>query len=582
MSDYDLAKLDQAARTDIGLKRERNEDAFNSVMPESAQDGALFVIADGMGGLGGGDVASQAAVEELVRRYYTPAPEPVDPTPRLQAALESASAFVRDQAARMGVNYIGATIAGVLLLPSYEAVAFNVGDVRVYRIRESYIEPLTRDQSVMADQIARGQISTEEAKSSRNSNVTAFIGQPMPLKPNFYRERFRLGDIFVVCSDGIWSLIEPHEILKITQRYSASRATHKLIQLALDRGAPDNATVEIVRIVSGRRSRKLYAAVVALLLGLLVVLALGAYALFYGSCCQPPKDEQVRSSETSGPAESSPTVTEPGFTPTQTIPAVVLIQPSDTPITPSATPTTVPPSATPTPSPTPTATLEPSATITPVPPSETPSPTETSTPEPPTPTVETPAAAATELTPPPPGAGTPAQAQMGGPGTAVSATPTVLPTDTPEPTLIPTLTLPPLPTDTPSPTWTIDPALAAYLTPATLTPTPATVTVTPTPTPPPTFTPPPTVSGSPSPTPSGRIGQQVRVMQDTTFSTRPGVADASRPVSANTAVWVLGPAQDFPTDEGTLRWQFVLLIASGEGGFLVQTGWIPEDALAGE
>src|SRR5438552_237077 len=131
----DLFKsLDAAELTDVGLVREKNEDTSKMLipppgMPQEAM-GALFMVIDGMGGLGGGDVASRYAVAEIARYYYTDEDEQADPAVRLHAALQSASEVVRAQAPRLGLPRIGATGAGIILTLTGDVIIFNVGDAR--------------------------------------------------------------------------------------------------------------------------------------------------------------------------------------------------------------------------------------------------------------------------------------------------------------------------------------------------------------------------------------------------------------------------------------------------------------------
>src|SRR5438105_321289 len=141
----DLFKsLDAAELTDVGLVREKNEDTSKMLIPPPGMPqealGALFMVVDGMGGLGGGDVASRYAVAEIARHYYTDEATVSEPILRLEAALQSASNVVMEQAPRIGLPRIGATAAGLLLSASGDALIFNVGDCRVYRIREGQIE----------------------------------------------------------------------------------------------------------------------------------------------------------------------------------------------------------------------------------------------------------------------------------------------------------------------------------------------------------------------------------------------------------------------------------------------------------
>lgn len=247
-----LPRFDAAELTDVGLRRQRNEDVARMVIPSAdspqVKHGALFLVADGMGGLGGGETASRSAIDEIVRRYYADSSEPGETRERLHAALEAANRFVRDQASRIGFRRIGSTAAGLVLTPSGIALSFSIGDSRVYRMRKGAIEQLTRDQSVMARQMENGSITAAQAKKIRNSNVTAFLGQPSPIQPNFHQEQSQSGDVFIICSDGLWNVVEPQEIQELVVNTAAPEATYKLVQLALERGAPDNVTVIVTRI----------------------------------------------------------------------------------------------------------------------------------------------------------------------------------------------------------------------------------------------------------------------------------------------------------------------------------------------
>src|SRR5258708_30454183 len=144
-----LSTLDPAALSDIGLKRQRNEDASGTFIPPPGVDqeplGALFMVAEGMGGWGGGDVASHYALDETVRAYYHSSIGESDLARRLERALQSASNVVSAQAPKIGLPRIGATTAGIILTPPGDVLIFNVGDCRVYRVRDSHIERMSHD-----------------------------------------------------------------------------------------------------------------------------------------------------------------------------------------------------------------------------------------------------------------------------------------------------------------------------------------------------------------------------------------------------------------------------------------------------
>jgi len=462
--------LDVAGQTDVGLKRSRNEDYFKVLVPPAgtpqAQQGAFFIVADGMGGMGGGDVASQGAVETILRQFYASERVDYDPLPHLRIALESANVFVRDQAQTVGLARIGATAAGMVLTPTGDALIFNVGDARIYRARGSYIELLTRDQSVLANQLELGLISQEEAKLARNVNVTSYIGQPNPLTPVYNRMQTQAGDIFVICSDGLWDLVEPSEMLNVVQKHSAQKASHKLIAMARQRGAPDNVTVIVVRIGAPPRQNPI--ALIAAAVALLLVLA-GTVFLLTGTdlgrnLLSPPTQAvaiatltathntavTVQTTGEVGSTEERPSGIQTNVPQTETHGAVIELQtteptdqaqvaialiasptelpPTATPIPPS--PTAVP-TQTPTPPPSPTSTETPTSTATATVtrrPTETntPEPTETSTPRPsetPLPSPTTVVAPTVTLNP-----------------TLVTFTPAALPTNTSMPGATPAMT----------------------------------------------------------------------------------------------------------------------------------------------
>lgn len=448
--------LDIAAQTDIGLKRKRNEDflAFRAPEPDTPayRLGALFVVADGMGGMGGGDVASRTAVAEIMTRYYAdPAQEPLV---ALRGAIEAANAAVRSQAERVHLPRIGSTAAGLALLPDGDAVLFNVGDSRVYRIRQNTIELLSRDQSVLQHQLDAGLITPEEARHARNVNVTAFIGQPAPIQPFFNRVQTRAGDVFLLCTDGLWDLVEPQEILHLVRTLPADAAARKLIELARKRGGPDNITVIIVRLgAAPRRKRRAWLGGAALV----VVTAVVAGALFVmrgsgaggGDITNTPTRHAVAVRPTRPVTVSVTPV--PSATPgqtltTPTVAGALIVLPSDTPtITPTPTDTHTPlPTDTATPTRTPSATPTPTATFT-----DTPTLTATVTATP----TKTPSSTATPTVTP----------------TPITLTPTPSRTPTPTPTPpTPTATLDlrkisPTPTASPSPTATPSPGDAILL-----------------------------------------------------------------------------------------------------------------------
>jgi serine/threonine protein phosphatase PrpC len=359
-----LQTLDVAERTDVGLVRKRNEDASKMLIPPPGSPeeawGALFMVIDGMGGLGGGDVASRYAVQEIARHYYTDGgvdeTQTFEPKTRLYKALQAASDTVREQAPLLGLPRIGATAAGVVVSTSGKVLVFSVGDCRVYRLRNGQIEQISRDQSVMQRQIEAGIVPEFSAQSARSSMVTAFLGQPIPLEPNFEEDQAQQNDIYIVCCDGLWSLVDADEIARIVKGAPAEAAAGKLIKLALKRGGHDNVTVIIVRLGKapsqlGGFLRRLVAALV-----FAVLLTIGGIALnvFTGGALMGGRGVV--------PATATPT---PSASPSPSPSSSTSPSPSPMP-SPTLSPTTLP-TATMSPSPSPSQTEAPTSTDTPVP-----------------------------------------------------------------------------------------------------------------------------------------------------------------------------------------------------------------------
>lgn len=264
-----MIQLDYAFLTDRGLKRQRNEDHCLVRIPDpdtpESQFGSLFLVADGIGSLGMGEVASQLATQTIEDWYYDGSNREQDETKRIVSALKTANQAVFDRSRDYELSHMGTTVAGIILTPTQEAVIFNVGDSRVYRIRGGSIELLSRDHATMSQDAGK-------------TKLTAFIGQSAPFPPFNRRVKTKKGDVFVICSDGLWGLIEEKKILKVVQRHPAETAAEMLLQMVHERGARDNVTMVIVRLGTDIGGRSLLPRLL-LALVLIAALALGAFLL---------------------------------------------------------------------------------------------------------------------------------------------------------------------------------------------------------------------------------------------------------------------------------------------------------------
>jgi len=255
------AGIEVSSQSDIGCQRKNNEDSFGYWEPEDDQQflrkGRLAIVADGMGGYEGGQEASRLAVETMVAIYRDFGGN--DPQAALVEALQVAHEQIRQYSyAHPELRGMGTTCTAAAIVrvadgaAGYDALYYvHVGDTRLYLIRDGQITRVTRDHSYVGRLVESGMISPEQAENHPQRNIlTAALGtnlelvmdspgQPEPLRPE---------DVLVICSDGLWGLVRDAEILDAVENKSAEQAGRELIELARERGGPDNITVEILRL----------------------------------------------------------------------------------------------------------------------------------------------------------------------------------------------------------------------------------------------------------------------------------------------------------------------------------------------
>ena len=251
--DMDL-KLDVGRRTDVGRRRPHNEDCLG-IYPPEADDavpgrGKMFVVADGMGGYAAGEVASHIAVEEALNSYFNEADRAVEES--LIRALEQANRAVIEAATRDTDHAgMGATIAVAVLHDSELSVA-NVGDSRVYLLRDGGLTQISHDHSYVADLLASGKITPAEAQRHPMRNVvTRSVGGRPEVEVEVYpRIRLLVGDVVLLCSDGLWGMVPAERISTIIDSRSAQAAADALIAAANEAGGHDNVTAVVCRVLS--------------------------------------------------------------------------------------------------------------------------------------------------------------------------------------------------------------------------------------------------------------------------------------------------------------------------------------------
>jgi len=249
--DVELANL-----TDLGVRRQQNEDYFLYIEPESDEEfaakGRLLLVADGMGGHGGGEVASGIAAAALREAFLSANGE--DPrTVLLRGFSQAQQEIIARGSEAVNLNGMGTTCTAVILRNG-ELSYGHIGDSRLYLLRDGILTQLTEDHTLVHQLVKGGALSKDEAAAYPQKNVlTAALGMRSDAVPaDFSEEPFPLepGDTLIVSSDGLHGLIDDGEIAQIADSKSPNDACHALLNLAIERGAPDNITVQILRVVT--------------------------------------------------------------------------------------------------------------------------------------------------------------------------------------------------------------------------------------------------------------------------------------------------------------------------------------------
>jgi serine/threonine protein phosphatase PrpC len=238
--------------TDIGRKRTHNEDAFSFRAPRDTaivrNKGMLFCVADGMGGVKGGSLASHLALETLVDAYFGQDRGSIPV--RLENALMTANERVFQEAKdRPDFHGMGTTVTAVLISGQC-AYIVHVGDSRLYLSRNgSGAYQVTQDHSIVAEQVRSGIISEEEARTHALKNlITRAVGTKERIQVDLYALRLRQGDTLLLCSDGLSNVVEDRAIAQTLRMPSVKGIGRLLVGRALQNGGPDNITTAVLRV----------------------------------------------------------------------------------------------------------------------------------------------------------------------------------------------------------------------------------------------------------------------------------------------------------------------------------------------
>jgi len=246
--------LHVACLTDSGKVRPHNEDSVS----QRAESGVL-VLADGMGGYNAGEVASALATEmvaEGLHRRRASLPEGALPSPSMASAwiteqVRSANSAILQRAEQdASCAGMGATLVLAMFHGSTVSIG-HVGDSRVYRYRRGQLAPLTRDHSLLEEQIRNGLLTREQARDSHNRNV---VTRALGVEPDVATEigvfDVRPGDLYLLCSDGLTDMLDDETVARTLSevQHDLPLAVSNLVQLANDCGGRDNISVILARV----------------------------------------------------------------------------------------------------------------------------------------------------------------------------------------------------------------------------------------------------------------------------------------------------------------------------------------------
>lgn len=243
-----------AGLTDMGLKRELNEDSLlmmEAAMADTTPYG-LYVVADGLGGHQGGEVASQLTVG-AIKTHFTSQPPPPAAFPfddwLIAAAMSANEAVLDHHADQNQAKKMGSTVVMALILNQTVHIA-NVGDSRAYHLNQVEIRQVSVDHSLVERLVQIGQLSREEARTHKNRNVLYnSIGDKPEMEVNTYHIELKSGDRLLLCSDGLSGMITDEEIFNLSRSQpDPARACQSMIEAAKSAGGTDNITAIIVQM----------------------------------------------------------------------------------------------------------------------------------------------------------------------------------------------------------------------------------------------------------------------------------------------------------------------------------------------
>jgi serine/threonine protein phosphatase PrpC len=238
-----MMKFEAWFLTDKGLRRDSNQDSclIN-------KDLGLFIVADGMGGHSGGEVASSLAVKTVLDIVADPKSLQMAPREVLTKAYENASLKIYDKAANESPELAGMGTTMVVAYVREKSIYIgNVGDSRCYLFRKPYFWQVTEDHSLVNEQLRAGLLSEDQSRNFIGRNViTRSVGYEREVHPDIIERDIEPGEIYLICSDGLSGLVTDEKIGQILSSHQPEKMARACVEQALANGGDDNVSVLII------------------------------------------------------------------------------------------------------------------------------------------------------------------------------------------------------------------------------------------------------------------------------------------------------------------------------------------------
>ena len=243
-------QLAVGARSDVGMIRSGNEDNF---FAEANEQRGVFIVADGMGGHAAGEVASEMAVQIISRHLLLiSSVRDAGAADKVATALKDANRAIYDRMlAEVDKQGMGTT-ASVLMLSDNEFLIGQIGDSRIYLLRDGALSQVTKDHSYVQEQVDAGLLTPEQARYHPYSNViTRCVGASETVEADIYHGEARPGDVFLVASDGLTGMVDDRRLQQmLLARSGPGRIVDALIAEANGRGGLDNITAIVIQVAA--------------------------------------------------------------------------------------------------------------------------------------------------------------------------------------------------------------------------------------------------------------------------------------------------------------------------------------------